>query len=390
MDFLTYIQILQQELLTYNLTKDEIHCIITQESALAETKEPIEIKAFFTYERIEMLAKKAKTQKAPLLEEDETKTIVPQGCLKNNIYSSPDEEKTIMPTTTRTTLHSLTDEATMVVISGNTDIAIEEKTIAASPDLKKLLSENETVRISEKDTVFFQTPQNNEIPLPQEDETVQHVPLTRFTKSSLNTDATLAIPKQENVTTAPITEQTRPIPTTNHEPSPSTPTPDHFPKDKDTKNESTPSIIALSPENIRNPHPYVSFFWLTVLLVPSLCFLTVLIAFFIIAVNSLFLLAFTLSMFFYLSFLLVPLFIALYSFVFAFLYWNDSHVTKGIAEIGIALFSSGLSLMLGYLFYRPFVSTVEKISQKFKSFNKKTFLLIRNLYRYAVKGAEKL
>lgn len=394
MDFLTYIQKLQNELTAHNLPKDQIHTIITQESALAETKEPAELNVFFTLDRLENLLVQAKQQNEHPRQDDEFKTIVPQGSSKIPAIRILDEEKTILPSASKATLQSLTDEATMVVISGNPNDAAEEKTIAASPDLKKLLSENETVKISEKDTVFF----DNTPALPKEDETVQQIPLTPKKFSSSDTTATLPAHKPIVTASETITEQTRPIlsriPKPNNEnekkPSVTESKEKEVPPVKTSKNEPASSALPLSSEAIRNPHPHISFFWIAFLLIPSICFLAVLIAAFILVVDLLFLLAFTAVMLFYLFFLLIPLFIALYSAVFAFLYWRDTRIAEGLTEFGLMLLSSGLALMFGYLLYRPFILISEWIGEKFKSFNKKTFLLVRNLYRYSVKGAEKL
>ena len=95
-------------------------------------------------------------------------------------------------------------------------------------------------------------------------------------------------------------------------------------------------------------------------------------------------------MFFYLSVLLIPLFFVIYSVIFAFLYWKDFRIADGFTEFGLTLFLSGFSLLFGYLFYRPFIDAAEWIAEKCKSFNQKTFRLLRNLYRYSVKGAEKI
>lgn len=392
MDFLLYIQKLQNELKALNLPKEKIHTIITQEYALAETQDSSSLQSFFTLVRLETILTQAMKQNSIFSPEDEAATIAPQGCLKNKAIRIIDEEKTILPSP-KATLQSLTDEATMVVISGNANDAFEEKTMAASPDLKKLLSENETVRISEKDTVFFKDELDTTPTILKEDETIQRIPITPQKSSSVDVDATLPAYKTTTTRNEPVTEQTQPIPSgvlepkkKNEEKTSATPNPEK----KVTKNETESSVLPLSAESIRNPHPHISFFWLAFLLIPSICFLAVMIATFVLFVDFLFLLAFTAVMLFYLSVLLIPLFFVIYSVVFAFLYWQDFRIAEGVTEFGLTLFLSGFSLLFGYLFYRPFIVTAEWIGEKCKSFNRKTFRLLRNLYRYSVKGAEKI
>lgn len=398
MDFLSYIQKLRNELAALNIPQDTIHAIITQESALAETKSTDIQPVFFTPERLQsILAQAAKQTPASISPEvcDEDKTIIPQGNAKNHAFQMQDEEKTILPTAPKATIHSLSDEATMVVISGISHEALEEKTLAASPDLQKLLSENETVRISEKDTGSFQSDPDRTLVIANEEATVQ---IRSATAPVTDTEATLPMHTPAVSKTASLNEETRPIPqktiesakTSLNNTSPKetlSQEPSATPAQKNTANST---VAPLSPETIRNPHPLISFCWLTLLLVPSIGFLAVLIVSFIVLTNLFFLVAFTAVMLFYLAFLLIPLFLALYSIVFAFLYWKDARITEGITELGLAFFSSGLSLMFGYLFYRPFITIAELIGEKCKSFNKKTFTLVRNLYRYSVKGAEKL
>ena len=355
-----------------------------QESALAETKDATVLQSFFTLDRLEAILTQATQQNSNLTQEDETITIAPQGCLKNKPVRIVDEEKTILPSSSKATLHSLTDEVTMVVISGNTNDVLEEKTIAASPDLKKLLSENETIRISEKDTVFFQSRPDTTQILPKEDLTIQHIPPAPTNPSSLDTDSTLPAYKSLSAT-----EQTQPISkpkTVTEEKELAT----SAAEKTVNKTETKPSPLPLSPESIRNPHPHIFFLWVGFLLIPSIVFLAVFIAAFIITIDLLFLFAFTVVMLFYLSVLLIPLFFVIYSVVFAFLYWSDFRIADGICEFGLTLFLSGFSLLFGYLFYRPFINTAESIAEKCKSFNQKTFRLLRNLYRYSVKGAEKI
>ncbi len=398
MDFLTYIQKLRNELAALNIPQDTIHATVTQESALAETKSTDIQSTFFTNDRLQNILVRAEKQLHTSNADnigDEDKTIVPQGNAKHHTFPIQDEEKTILPITPKATIHSLSDEATMVVISGISHETLEEKTIAASPNLKKLLSENETVRISEKDTGSFQRDPDRTLVIANEAATVQI-----RSESTAVTDIEATLPLHNTVISQkiPLNEQTRPIPQKNIEPTKTpinnTPLKDspqkEIPTPSTQKNTTIPPTAPLSPETIRNPHPFVSFFWLAFLLVPSIGFLAVLIVSFIVLTNLFFLVAFTAVMLFYLSFLLIPLFLALYSLVFSFLYWKDARITEGIVELGLAFFSSGLSLMFGYLFYRPFITAAEWISEKCKSFNKKTFTLVRNLYRYSVKGAEKL
>lgn len=397
MEFLTYIQKLQSELEALRIPQDTIHTVITQESALAETKSTDVQPGFFTPDRLQSILAQAKQLHASYSAEvyDEDKTIIPQDNAKNHAFPIQDEEKTILPTSPKATIQSLSDEATMVVISGISHKDLEEKTIAASPNLKKLLSENETVRISEKNTGSFPCDPDRTHVISTEDATVQ---VRCESVSVADTEATLPPHTPKVTPNIPLDEQTRPISTKNirstKEPVNNTPPIDSPPQETNApstqKNTTIPASAPLSPEMIRNPYPFVSFFWLAFLLIPSIGFLVVLIVSFIVLTNLFFLVAFTAVMLFYLAFLLVPLFLALYSFIFSFLYWKDARIAEGITELGLALFSSGLSLMFGYLFYRPFIATSEWIGEKCRSFNKKTFILIRNLYRYSVKGAEKL
>lgn len=393
MDFLLYIQKLQNKLTELNLPNERIHAIITQESALAETKDTTELQSFFTLDRLESILAQAKPSTGNTAQEDEAATIAPQGSRKGQPIRLVDEEKTVLPTSFKATLHSLTDESTMVVISGNANDASEEQTIAASSDLKKLLSENETVRISEKDTVFFKDKLDMVSTNPQEDATVQHIPLSSPQTASLDSEATVPLYKTVTASDSDDIKQVKPTPQAVFEPkkepeSKATATLDN--EKNVVKNEFKPSTLPLSPESIRNPHPHISFLWVAFLLVPSIVFLAVFIAAFIITVDLLFLLVFTTVMVFYLSVLLIPLFFVIYSVVFAFLYWQEFRIADGFAEFGVTLFFSGFSLLFGYLFYRPFSGTAELIAEKCKSFNQKTFRLLRNLYRYSVKGAEKI
>ena len=397
MDFLLYIQKLQDNLTALNIPQEKIHAIINQESALAQTKTSAEHQIFFTQDRINLLLDQEKNNHAPL-QTDETATIVPQGSSFYQPIRIIDEEKTILPTSSKATIQSLSDEATMVVISQNTLVTAEEQTIAPSTNLKKLLSENETVRISEKDTVFFNTlPPSTRVEI-QEDTTIPGIPLTTKNISVLDTDITRPAFKANSPVYESVTEETRPIPTNIFHQA-------LQPKDTQTKEiekkeqaptkktpnqPNTPSAVRLSPEAIRNPHPILSFFWLTLLLVPSIFFLGVVISAFIITVDLLFLLSFTFVTLFYLSILLLPLFLAVYSVVFSILYWQSFRIADGFAEFGISLFLCGGLLIIGYFFYRHFINATEFIVEKCKSFNQKTFRLLRNLYRYSVKGAEKL
>lgn len=429
MDFLTYIQTLQNELSDLNLTKDAIHSITAKEYALAEATGIDDIPSIFTDERLHIILSQAKQAKETQTSEsvNEEQTIIQYS------RSTPIEEKTIFPTN-HSPVKSLTDEATMVVISDNSQDALEEETIALPPMIKKLLSENETVKISEKDTAFFQVDSDRTAAFQTEEATVQI--------KSLNEEATVQIPSQAEELTVQIrprteestvqiripkeeatvlipspaeddtviihqpqkktsdTEDTLPLHSTP--PTPKTPytteiekipvTPAPTSDNQHPKNTAQPSKspVPLTPESIRNPHPHVSFVWLFLLLIPSIALLSVLIASFIVLANLFFLIAFTAVMLIYLSLLLIPLFAALYSTLFSFLYLKDFRISNGILELGIALFSSGVSLLLGYLLYRPFITIAELIGTKCKSFNQKTFKLVRNLYRYSVKGAEKL
>lgn len=429
MDFLTYIQTLQNELSDLNLTKDAIHSITAKEYALAEATGIDDIPSIFTDERLHIILSQAKQAKETQIPEsvNEEQTIIQYS------RSTPIEEKTIFPTN-HSPVKSLTDEATMVVISDNSQDALEEETIALPPTIKKLLSENETVKISEKDTAFFQVdsdrtaafqteeatvqikPFNEEatvqIPSQAEELTVQIRPRTEESTVQIRIpkeEATVLIPSPAEDDTVIIhqpqkktsdTEDTLPLHSTT--PSPKAPhttevekipvTPAPTSDNQHPKNTAQPSksLVPLTPESIRNPHPHVSFVWLFLLLIPSIALLSVLIASFIVLANLFFLIAFTAVMLIYLSLLLIPLFAALYSTLFSFLYLKDFRISNGILELGIALFSSGVSLLLGYLLYRPFITIAELIGTKCKSFNQKTFKLVRNLYRYSVKGAEKL
>jgi len=397
MDFLTYIQKLQNELIVHDCSQNQIHTILTQESELAKAKDETVLDSFFTLDRLEKVIIEVKKQNNAF-QPEESKTIVPQSSSKNNtinFHCELNEETTILHSSPTTTVHSLSDEATMVVISGNIPSTIEEKTIVTSPDLKKLLSENETVKISEKDTLFFQDDLNVTLAIPSQEVTIHpHTPSLTIA----DTDATLPLREPNDFRNVSVTEQTRPIPTrltdsskelTQNSSAITTSKKENSATTQKKISASTPTV-PLSPETIRNPHPHVSFFWLAFLLFPSVCCLTVLITAFVLVANLLFLLAFTAVMIFYLSFLFIFFFFSLYSCIFTFLYWKDLRIAEGITELGLALFSFGLSLMFGYLFYRPFVSLAELIGEKCKSFNQKTFLFIRNLYRYSVKGAEKL
>ena len=440
MDFLTYIQTLQNELSDLNLTKDAIHSITAKEYALAEATGIDDIPSIFTDERLHIILSQAKQAKETQTPEsvNEEQTIIQYS------HSTPIEEKTIFPTN-HSPVKSLTDEATMVVISDNSQDALEEETIALPPTIKKLLSENETVKISEKDTAFFQVDSDRTAAFQTEEATVQ---IKSFNEEatvkikSFNEEATVQIPSQAEELTVQIrprteestvqiripkeeatvlipspteddtviihqpkkktsdTEDTLPLHSTP--PTPKTPytteiekipvTPAPTSDNQHPKNTAQPSKspVPLTPESIRNPHPHVSFVWLFLLLIPSIALLSVLIASFIVLANLFFLIAFTAVMLIYLSLLLIPLFAALYSTLFSFLYLKDFRISNGIIELGIALFSSGVSLLLGYLLYRPFITIAELIGTKCKSFNQKTFKLVRNLYRYSVKGAEKL
>ena len=429
MDFLTYIQTLQNELSDLNLTKDAIHSITAKEYALAEATGIDDIPSIFTDERLHIILSQAKQAKETQTPEsvNEEQTIIQYS------HSTPIEEKTIFPTN-HSPVKSLTDEATMVVISDNSQDALEEETIALPPTIKKLLSENETVKISEKDTAFFQVDSDRtaafqteeatvqiksfneeatvQIPSQAEELTVQIRPRTEESTVQIRIpkeEATVLIPSPAEDDTVIIhqpkkktsdTEDTLPLHSTT--PTPKAPqttevekipvTPAPTSDNQHPKNTAQPSksLVPLTPESIRNPHPHVSFVWLFLLLIPSIALLSVLIASFIVLANLFFLIAFTAVMLIYLSLLLIPLFAALYSTLFSFLYLKDFRISNGILELGIALFSSGVSLLLGYLLYRPFITIAELIGTKCKSFNQKTFKLVRNLYRYSVKGAEKL
>ena len=429
MDFLTYIQTLQNELSDLNLTKDAIHSITAKEYALAEATGIDDIPSIFTDERLHIILSQAKQAKETQTPEsvNEEQTIIQYS------HSTPIEEKTIFPTN-HSPVKSLTDEATMVVISDNSQDALEEETIALPPTIKKLLSENETVKISEKDTAFFQVDSDRtaafqteeatvqiksfneeatvQIPSQAEELTVQIRPRTEESTVQIRIpkeEATVLIPSPAEDDTVIIhqpkkktsdTEDTLPLHSTT--PTPKAPqttevekipvTPAPTSDNQHPKNTAQPSksLVPLTPESIRNPHPHVSFVWLFLLLFPSIALLSVLIASFIVLANLFFLIAFTAVMLIYLSLLLIPLFAALYSTLFSFLYLKDFRISNGILELGIALFSSGVSLLLGYLLYRPFITIAELIGTKCKSFNQKTFKLVRNLYRYSVKGAEKL
>lgn len=421
MDFLTYKQTLNNELLRLNIPQDTIHTIVTQEAALAEIKNANELQSFFTIERISnilSLVKQSQTSLAPLIQ-DEEKTILPQSTQQ----SRQDEEKTILPTTSKATIQALADEATLVVISGASHQAPEEKTIAASPTLQKLLSENETVRISEKDTTaFFPNDIDQKVVISAEntsthlqsinEEATTPIPSNieeaTIPISHIHEEATVAIPKP--ISHATITEATVPLHTpqiAHNKPTNEVTTPSTVSSVKKAVNQASISettgpaktapntpkqstAIPLSPETLRNPHPHLAFVWLAFLLVPSIGLFTILAMSFILIANLLFAFVFVLVMLIYLSFLLIPIFLSLYSVFFACLYWKDSRIAEGITELGLSLFSSGNAILLGYLFYRPFVVATEWIAIKSKTFNKKTFLLIRNLYRYSVKGTEKL
>ena len=422
MDFLTYIQTLQNELSDLNLTKDAIHSITAKEYALAEATGIDDIPSIFTDERLQIILSQAKqTQENPTPEiVNEEQTILQYN------HPTQDEEKTIFPTA-NSPIKSLTDEATMVVISENSQEALEEETIALPATIKKLLSENETVKISEKDTAFFQVDPDRTAAFPTEEATVQINPFNEEATVQIPSQAeelTVQIPPRTEESTVQIripkeddtviihptpkktidTEDTLPLHSTTPSTTP-TPKAQHTPEVEKTpvtpattsdkqhpKSTAHPSkaTIPLTPESIRNPHPHVSFVWLFLLLIPSIALLSVLIASFIVLANLFFLIAFTAVMLIYLSLLLIPMFIALYSTLFSFLYLKDSRISNGIIELGIALFSSGISLLFGYLLYRPFIMMAELIGTRCKSFNKKTFKLVRNLYRYSVKGAEKL
>ena len=62
MDFLLYIQKLQNELKALNLPKEKIHTIITQEYALAETQDSSSLQSFFTLVRLETILTQAMQQ----------------------------------------------------------------------------------------------------------------------------------------------------------------------------------------------------------------------------------------------------------------------------------------------------------------------------------------
>lgn len=393
MDFLSYINELQTELTTQNIPHDKVRSIIAHESALAEIHTIDEQKSFFTSERLKnVLAKATQTNETTPISPD-SDTIAPQSSSSKHSVRILDDNKTIMPTAPRATIQSLADEATMIVISGSANHAIEEQTIAAPPNLKKLLSNHDVVKISEKDTAFFQSNTSTSPQKNIEDATVQ---VRSIGKTFIDTEATL--PRKTRPQNIPFTEQTRPMPSHTTVPikeakvTTNTETPKKEAVSTQTSPNHTPpqTAIPLSPETLRNPHPRIAFFWLTFLLIPSICILTVLVASLVAIINLIFVVAFAVVMLSYLTILLFPAFIAIYSSIFAFLYWQDGHTIEGFIETGITLFTSGLSLLLGYLLYRHFVVATEMISEKCKSFNQKNFILIRNLYRFSVKGAEKL
>ena len=97
MDFLTYIQTLQNELSDLNLTKDAIHSITAKEYALAEATGIDDIPSIFTDERLHIILSQAKQAKETQTPEsvNEEQTIIQYS------HSTPIEEKTIFPTTSR-------------------------------------------------------------------------------------------------------------------------------------------------------------------------------------------------------------------------------------------------------------------------------------------------
>lgn len=189
----TYLRILRDRLEEAGVDNETVERTIAREKATISGLSDEDVNALFTEQRLQVLITSAKKRSFAKTASDATtntlisSTNVPQGTLTDTativvketetlIPFTPNEEATVVSASpaSRIPPHLLESDTATVVISSGTSYRTsptvpsydEAKTVVEDGTLGKILSESETVRISEKETVEFLVPEEEKTVIP--------------------------------------------------------------------------------------------------------------------------------------------------------------------------------------------------------------------------------
>ncbi len=259
----------------------------------------------------------------------------------------------------------------------NLTVRISEKTFPATfPDTKESdpWEENDTILIAPSAETARVLEDTILIPVPPADETrretVQDAPAPTYDQTVLSENDTFPHIKVPSHTDPPQE-------TASHK------------EDKKTIAQGNKSNFPTSEPvaaDLKNAHPILLGFWLFLLFLPSLFFVVLLLTAVFLTVNLLLLLSLAAVTGFYFLFLLLLLSASLYSLLFVIRYSGAGRINDALTEASLMLVCGGAALLGGYFLYKPVLSCITFLRRIGEGFNKKFFLLVRNLFRYAKKG----
>lgn len=407
MELSEYLQDLRIALAAIGVKDDAAERVIDRESCTLSGVSDKHQKEYVTRARLEMVisSEKARLQRSWNAQNQTSNSDKIPEFKKNNVTQDSCDattvqdigQKTVIPENTISIARLPSDTRTIIISEQP-----EDKTLPLFLKKQEPLREtNLTVRISEK--TFPDTPPDTKDSEPAENNTILITPPTETTgaaEESKKAKKTSGFPiNQESILSAdpdtiliPVIEETKkgseqdtlsrtsPIPPlekiSSHQ------------EDKKTTGKDSMSTVPKNESNpeIKNAHPIFLGFWLFLLFLPSLffVFLFLLVVFF--TVNLVLLLALALVTGFYFCFLLFLLSASLYSLLFVIRYSGAGRINDALTEAGLMLLCSGTALSGGYFLYRPILSCITFLRRIGEGFNKKFFLLVRNLLRYAKKG----